>query len=90
VAIAAVDSLAHAHRALHDGADPRTRGASTIDALAGALDHPDEDVAKAALLKLAAAEGGGDAPLARALTHPAAGVRSLAAEILAELRERGG
>jgi HEAT repeat protein len=90
VAMAAVDSLGHAHRA---GA------ASAIDALAAAVDHPDEDVVKAALLKLAdsvaspASLDGGYAPkppltavdgLARALSHPSPGVRVLAVESLGE------
>jgi HEAT repeat protein len=88
VAIAAVDSLAHAHRVdVDDGGSPDAPAA--VEALAGALDHPDEDVAKAALLKLGSA-GEALAALEGALGHPSAAVRVLAAEILAERGERGG
>ena len=65
VAIAAVDSLGHAHRA---GA------ASAIDALGADDDHPDEDVVKAALLKLAdSIASPAVAGLARGLSHPSPG-----------------
>ena len=97
VAIAAVDSLGQAQRARagHDGG-------AAIDALAAALAHPDEDVVKAALLKLAdcaAPLPSASAPviaaviatviaaIARGLEHPAAAVRLLAVEILAERAE---
>ena len=97
VAIAAVDSLGQAQRARagHDGG-------AAIDALAAALAHPDEDVVKAALLKLAdcaAPLPSASAPVIAAviatviaaiacgLEHPAAAVRLLAVEILAERAE---
>ena len=85
VAIAAVDALAHAHRV--SGAEERL---PTIDGLAGALDHPDEDVVKAALLKLGPAGPSAGPALRKALAHGSAAVRELAAEILGDVRERGG
>ncbi len=82
VAIAAVDALGHAQRAGQDGGD------AAIEALGAALGHPDEDVVKAALLKLAdcaaVRPAAAIAVIARGLEHPAAGVRLLAVEILAE------
>lgn len=78
VAIAAVEALGHAER---------TGAPSAIGALGAALDHPDEAVVKAALLKLSAALGEG-APaldaLARGLSHPMARVRVLAVELLVD------
>lgn len=81
VAIAAVEALGQAQRS---GAP------SVISALAAALDHPDDAVVKAALLKLSAAAsaGGSSAPaaldhMARALTHVRPAVRILAVELLA-------
>jgi HEAT repeat protein len=76
VAMAAVEALGQAQRA---GAP------SAVGALAAALDHPDEAVVKAALLKLsgaAAAPGALDA-LGRGLSHPQPLVRVLAVEMLA-------
>ena len=58
--------------------------------MAGALDHPDEDVVKAALLKLGATGPAAGPAVARALGHGSVAVRDLAAEILADLRETGG
>ena len=82
VAIAAVEALGHAQRA---GAP------SAVGALGAALDHPDDAVVKAALLKLsgAASAGGPDADaalpaIARALTHVRQAVRILAVELLAD------
>jgi HEAT repeat protein len=79
VAIAAVDSLVHAQRA----------GAPVVAALASALDHPDEAVVKAGVLKLAGASPALDreqvgAGLAKALAHASVAVRVLAAEALGE------
>ncbi len=81
VAVAAIDSLGRAHRA----------GASAaLGALAGAVDHPDEDVVKAALLKLAdcadvaSSPGAADRGAGQGLAHPSAAVRALAVETLAE------
>lgn len=78
VAIAAVEALGEAERA----------GAPTaLEALAAALDHPDEAVVKAALLKLAAAAPAGlaaPAALIRGLEHPSTAVRVLAVEMLAD------
>jgi HEAT repeat protein len=81
VAIGAVDSLAHAHRA---GAPAAVVG------LASANDHPDEAVVKAALLKLAACRGAleieaATAGLVKGLAHDSAPVRILAAEALGDL-----
>jgi HEAT repeat protein len=94
VAIAAVDALAHAHRVSTTIRRSDAEGPSTtttiLDALAGALGHPDEDVVKAALLKLAATGPAARASLAGALEHGSAAVRDLATEILADLRETGG
>jgi HEAT repeat protein len=84
VAIAAVEALGQAQRA---GAR------AAIEALAGALDHPDVAVVKVALLKLAA-EGDGErhrggassglAAVARGLEHSSPEVRALAVEMLAD------
>jgi HEAT repeat protein len=79
VAIAAVDSLAHAQHA----------GTPVVAALASALDHPDEAVVKAGVLKLSTMLPAGDreqiaAGLAKALAHASVAVRVLAAEALGE------
>ena len=80
VALAAVDSLGHAHRA---GAT------AAIGALSSAIDHPDEDVVKAAILKLSSLRSDDSAELVRAglakgLAHASAAVRLVAVEGLAE------
>jgi HEAT repeat protein len=75
VAMAAVEALGEAQRA---GAP------EGVDGLAAALDHPDEAVVKAALLKLAAAGPVALPVLARGLEHPSTAVRILAAEMLAD------
>jgi HEAT repeat protein len=90
VAVAAIDALANAHRTAEDGAAVISGDAGALDALAGALDHPEEDVAKAALFKLAAVGPAAVRPLEKALAHPSPAVRELAAEILRDLREMGG
>jgi hypothetical protein len=80
VALAAVDSLGHAHRA---GA------ASAIGALASAIDHPDEDVVKAAILKISSLRSDEStdlvcAALAKGLAHASPAVRLVAVESLGE------
>jgi HEAT repeat protein len=92
VAVAAIDALANARRTAADnaGGDDAGNEGGALDALAGALDHPEEDVAKAALLKLASAGPAAIRPLEKALAHPSPAVRELAAEILQDFRETGG
>jgi HEAT repeat protein len=82
VAVAALDALAHARRA----------GARSAEsALVAALDHPDEAVAKAALLKLSVVsdDAVGRQTLDRALHHPRPSIRALAAELSSDRREGG-
>ncbi|APR80978.1 TolA protein [Minicystis rosea] len=76
VAIASVEALVQAQR---------VGIPSAVTALTGALDHPEESVVKAALLKLsgAAVTGALDA-LGRGLAHPRPTVRVLAVELLAD------
>jgi len=96
VAIAAVDALGYAYRAWSQGGlTPNVPEAtSTIDALAAALAHPDEEVVKAALLRLTdcaadATTASLQAPVLKAmalgLESPSSAVRLLAVESLAEL-----
>ncbi len=68
VAMAAVDSLGHAYRACsHWGLPPQgPAAASTIAALGAAFTHPDEDVVKAAVLKVADCAAGAGQPSVRA------------------------
>jgi HEAT repeat protein len=83
VVIAAVEALGRAERA---------GCAAATASLTGALEHTDADVAKAALLKLAAAKPEGATAVRRGLDNPSPAVRALAIELLAdtdsdELRE---
>jgi hypothetical protein len=74
VAIAAADSLWQAQRA---------GSTSAMRALAAAIDHPQEDVVKATLLKLADLPDGASL-VAKGLSHPSLAVRTLAVEILGD------
>ncbi len=96
VAIAAVDALGQVYQAwVQGGLSPNVdEAASTVDALSAALAHPDEEVVKAALLRLADCAADASTPsmkapvleaMALGLESASSAVRLLVVESLAEL-----